>query len=108
MDGGQHDVWGETGQSRVRRLSRVCALTARSADGTELFHGLPRLCGFDRRLLEAVGLNLDAPLAVVNSKSVVDTRKNSGSPSVTVNNGLTDANRFALSRNIGLAAKINV
>jgi len=27
-------------------------LIARSADGTELFHGLPRLCGIDRRLLE--------------------------------------------------------
>ena len=71
-------LWGDldvTVEEGVRRLSRVCALTARSADGTELFHGLPRLCGLDRRLLEAVGLNLDAPLPVVNSRSVVDTRK---------------------------------
>jgi len=75
MDGGQHDVWGETGHSRVRRLSRLCALTARSADGTELFHGLPRLCALDRRLLEADGLNLDAPLTVVDSKTVVDAGK---------------------------------
>jgi len=75
MDGGQHHAWVGTGHSRVRRLSRVCALTARSADGTELFHGLPRLCGLDGRLLEAVGLNLDAPLPVVNSKSVVDAGK---------------------------------
>jgi len=71
-------LWGDldvTVEEGVRRLSRVCALTARSADGTELFHGFPRLCGIDRRLLEAVGLNLDAPLPVVDSKSVVDTRK---------------------------------
>jgi len=75
MNGGQHDAWMATGHTTVRRLSQVYALTARSADGTELFHGLPRLCGLDRRLLEAVGLNLDAALPVVDSMSVVDTGK---------------------------------
>jgi len=53
---------GRNRSQQVRGLSRVCALTARSADGTELLHGLPRLWGLDRRLLEALGLNLDAPL----------------------------------------------
>jgi len=76
MDAGQHHAWVGTGQSRIQRLSRVCALTARSADGTELFHGLPRLCGLDRRGIEAVGMDPFAPLPVVNSKTVVDTTKN--------------------------------
>jgi len=75
MNGGQHDAWMATGHTTVRRLSQVYAWTARSADGTELFHGLPRLCGLDRRLIEAVALNLDAPLPVVDSKSVADAGK---------------------------------
>jgi len=64
-----------TVEEGARRLSRTCALTARSADGTELFGGLPRPCGLDRRLLEAVGMDPDAPLPVVNSNSAMDAGK---------------------------------